>query len=117
MREAPAHRTSPRVSSGGPGSQRTVAGGVWQVATARSILVELEGELELHQRGIDRPDRFHAMATEVVRGTLQMQPGGLERPDRRHDLRVWILRDAGSGAGRIARLCGGERQGEDGSER
>src|SRR5256886_16348484 len=82
--------------------------------TTRSILVVLEGELELHQRGIDRPDRFHAMATEVVRGTLQMQPGGLERPDRRHDLRVWLLRDAGSRAGRIARLCGGERQSEDG---
>src|SRR5438034_2233160 len=80
-------------------------------------LVVLEGELELHQRGIDRPDRFYAMATEVVRGMLQMQPGGLERPDRRHDLRVWLLRDAGSRAGRIARLCGGERQGEDGCER
>src|SRR2546430_8456731 len=78
--------------------------------TTRSILVVLEGELELHQRGIDRPDRFHAMATEVVRGTLQMQPGGLERPDRRHDLRVWLPRDAGSRAGRIARLCAGERQ-------
>src|SRR5207245_9622212 len=59
--------------------------------TTRSILVVLEGELELHQRGIDRPDRFYAMATEVVRVMLQMQPGGLERPDRRHDLRVWLL--------------------------
>src|SRR3989442_5358725 len=37
-------------------------------------LVVLEGELELHQRGIDRPDRFHAMATEVVRGTLDPLP-------------------------------------------
>src|SRR2546427_6826140 len=85
--------------------------------TTRSILVVLERELELHQRGIDRPDRLHAMATEVVRGTLQMQPGGLERPDRRHDLRVWLLRDEGSRAGWIARLCGDERQDEDGSER
>src|SRR5437867_8943155 len=117
MRELPAHRTSPRVSSRGPGSQLTVPGGVWQVARARSILVVLEGELELHQRGIDRADRFHAMATEVVRGTLQMQPGGLERAGRRHDLRVWLMRDVGSKAGRIARLCGGERQSEDGSER
>src|SRR2546427_7874508 len=37
-------------------------------------LVVLEGELELHQRGINRPDRFHAMATEVVRGTLDPLP-------------------------------------------
>src|SRR2546428_2405975 len=37
-------------------------------------LVVLEGELELHQRGINRPDRFHAMATEVVRGTLDPPP-------------------------------------------
>src|SRR5438128_819088 len=109
MRAAPAHRTSPRVSSRRPGSQVTVPGGVWQVARARSILVVLEGELELHQRGIDRADRLHAMASEVVRGTLQMQPGGLERADRRHDLRVRLLRDEGSRAGWIARLCGDER--------
>src|SRR6266446_9060928 len=102
---------------GGPGSQLTVRRGAWQVVSARSVLVELERELELHQRGVDGADRLHAVATEVMRGALQMQPGGLERADRGHDLRVWLPSDVGDRTGRFRRWRGGtEWQGEDGGE-
>src|SRR6267154_453453 len=107
MREAPTYPTSPRVSSEGPGSQITVPRGVWQVTAACSILIVLEGELELHQCGIDRADRLHPVATEVMRGALQMQPGSFERADRGHDLRVRLLDDAADRTGRFRRLPGG----------
>src|SRR2546425_1113525 len=93
MRKAPTYPTSPCLL-GGPGSQITVPRGAWQVTAACSILIVLEGELELHQRGIDRADRLHTVATEIMRGALQMQPGRFERADRGHDLRVRLLDDA-----------------------
>src|SRR2546425_2432606 len=116
MRKAPTYATSPCLL-GGPGSQITVPRGAWQVTAACSILIVLEGELELHQRGIDRADRLHTVATEIMRGALQMQPGSFERADRGHDLRVRLLDDAADRTGRFRRLRGGsERQGEDSGE-
>ena len=41
-------------------------------AATRLLLVVLERELELLQRRVDRADRFHAMAPEVMRGLLQV---------------------------------------------
>src|SRR5713101_1774445 len=91
MRKAPTYPTSPCLL-GGPGSQITVPRGAWQVTAACSILIVLEGELELHQRGFDRADRLH-------------------------DLRVRLLDDAADRTGRFRRLRGGsERQGEDSGE-
>src|SRR4029077_15131955 len=98
-------------------SQITVPRGAWQVTAICSILIVLEGELELHQRGIDRADRLYPVATEVMSGALQMQPCGFERADRGHDLRVRLLDDAADRTGRSGRLrAGSEWYSEDGGE-
>jgi hypothetical protein len=62
----------------------------------RSLLVELEAEVELFDGAVDGRDGFDAMTAEVVGGVFEMVFGAVERIEGGTNFRVWFGRSGWS---------------------